>query len=110
MNTRFFSYNYNQLTGNGQGTLNNQNLLTGDVNKIMRRSYNLLMHRCTTSYHENILIKTGINELDNKVIGSGLKLNAIPDFQRLGVSESRAKEISDEQEYLWNAFCTKCIP
>ncbi len=96
-----------QITGNSQGSLDNQELITGDAREIVRHSYETLMHRCATAYHENILIKTAIEKLTNKVIGRGLTLNSVPDYKRLGYTATRGKEISDELEYRFSLWSKK---
>ncbi len=103
---RDFSYT-SQIHGNPEGTLDNKRLIYGDARESIESTYELLSYRCVTAYHQNIMIKNAINGLTDKVIGRGLSLNSIPDYKRLKISESRAKELSDELEYRWKRWCKK---
>ncbi len=105
LNYDFSSYSrYSQIDGNSQGTLDYKKLLMGDARNIVQDTYDILSSRCKTAYHENFMIKTTIDKKSSKVIGRGLTLNSLPDYKRLGISEKRGKEISDELEYRWNRW------
>ncbi len=105
-NLRDFS-TWNQVHGNPEGTLDNTRLVTGNAREIIADTIEILTYRCRTAYHENFMIKGTIDGLDNKVIGRGITLNSIPDYKRLGFTESQGKRISDELEYLWRRWCER---